>query len=147
VLVEHEHAHRGRRAARRRPAVLRPHGHRELAALLVVQRALRVHRAAPRLHRHRRRRAQRARAAARQPVAHAPVRAQVQVPSDNAQHQRAHRVVLPHVRAVRRLLEHRRVVVHVRHLQHQLCAARQSRAAPVPCSDGDIVRGHCFSVQ
>ncbi|KFW76940.1 hypothetical protein N305_06066, partial [Manacus vitellinus] len=123
------------------------HVHRELAALLVVQRALRVHRAAPRLHRHRRRRAQRARAAARQPVAHAPVRAQVQVPSDNAQHQRAHRVVLPHVRAVRRLLEHRRVVVHVRHLQHQLRAAPQRRPAPVPGHHRHAVLGRLLAVQ
>ncbi|KFO58547.1 hypothetical protein N302_04017, partial [Corvus brachyrhynchos] len=124
--------------------VLRPHRHRQLAALLVVQGALRVQRAAPRLHRHQRRRA---RAAARQPVAHAPVGARVRVPRLHAHHQRARRVVLRHVRAVRRLLEHRRVVVHVRHLQHQLPAAPQRRPAPVPGHHRHAVLGHLLTVQ
>ncbi|KFO60746.1 hypothetical protein N302_04020, partial [Corvus brachyrhynchos] len=82
-----------------------------------------------------------------QPVAHAPVGARVRVPRLHAHHQRARRVVLRHVRAVRRLLEHRRVVVHVRHLQHQLPAAPQRRPATVHGSDGDIVSGDIFSVQ
>ncbi|KFQ91907.1 hypothetical protein Y956_00819, partial [Nipponia nippon] len=85
--------------------------------------------------------------AARQPVAHAPVGARVRVPRAHAQHRRARRVVLRHVGAVGGLLEHRRVVVHVRHLQHQRRAARQRRAAPVPGSDGNIISGDLFSVQ
>ncbi|KFO99645.1 hypothetical protein N300_02248, partial [Calypte anna] len=84
---------------------------------------------------------------ARQPVADAPVGARVRVPRNHAHHRRARRVVLRHVRAVRRLLEHRRVVVHVRHLQHQLRAAPQRRAAPVPSTDGDVVSRGLFSVQ
>ncbi|KFQ00891.1 hypothetical protein N330_13701, partial [Leptosomus discolor] len=77
----------------------------------------------------------------------APVGARVRVPRPHAHHLRARRVVLRHVRAVGRLLEHRRVVVHVRHLQHQRRHAGQRRRAPVPGSDGDIVSGDVFSVQ
>ncbi|KFO80987.1 hypothetical protein N303_01560, partial [Cuculus canorus] len=115
--------------------------------LLVVERPLRVHRAAPRLHRHRRRRARPDRAPARQPVAHAPVGARVQVPRRHAHQQRARRVVLPHVGAVRRLREHRRVVVHVRHLQRQRRAAPQRRHAPVPGQHRHTVLARLLPVQ
>ncbi|KFP48542.1 hypothetical protein N323_00026, partial [Cathartes aura] len=84
---------------------------------------------------------------ARQPVAHAPVGARVRVPRAHAQHRRARRVVLRHVGAVGGLLEHRRVVVHVRHLQHQRRAARQRRAAPVPGHHRHPLLGRLLPVQ
>eukprot|EP00076_Gallus_gallus_P045238 XP_025010776.1 uncharacterized protein LOC112533431 [Gallus gallus] len=143
VAVQHEDAHRRRGAARGRPAVPRPHLHGELAAPLVVERALRVQLARLRSHRHERR----VRAAARQRVAHAPVGARVRVPRAHAQHRLSRRVVLGHVGAVGGLLEHRRVVVHVRHLQHQIRAARQRRAAPVRGDHRHPVLGRPLPVQ
>ncbi|KFO58548.1 hypothetical protein N302_12522, partial [Corvus brachyrhynchos] len=128
--------------------VPRTHPQLQLAHLLVVEGAQRVQRARLRLHRHVRRQRRAPHPPLPQPpVAHAPVGARVRVPRLHAHHQRARRVVLRHVRAVRRLLEHRRVVVHVRHLQHQLPAAPQRRPAPVPGHHRHAVLGRLLAVQ
>ncbi|KFV68262.1 hypothetical protein N307_04115, partial [Dryobates pubescens] len=82
-----------------------------------------------------------------QPVADAPVGARVGVPCLHAQHRRSRRVVLGHVGAVHLLLEHRRVVVHVRHFQHERCLARQRRAAPVPGHQRHPMLGCLLPVQ
>ncbi|KFV68263.1 hypothetical protein N307_04116, partial [Dryobates pubescens] len=81
------------------------------------------------------------------PVADAPVGPRVRVPCVHAQHRRSRRVVLGHVGAVHLLLEHRRVVVHVRHLQHQRRLTRQRRAAPVPGHERHSVLGCLLPVQ
>ncbi|KFU84929.1 hypothetical protein M959_07340, partial [Chaetura pelagica] len=139
--------HRHVAAQRRRAAVLRHHPQPHLAHLLVVERAQRVQRARLRLHRHVRRQRRAPHPPLPQPVAHARVLPPVRVPRPHPQHQRARRVVLAQPRAVPRLREHRRVVVHVQHPQRQHRAAPQRRRPAVRRPHRHVVLRHLLAVQ